>query len=112
MRSGPFDFSARPRQKGKIFSFYHRLRGPLSARRSLWQIPRPRPHGRGLGEADMTSMLARLLAVLLAAVWLAAPAIAEVNQVRFARQLGLGYLQFYIMEDRKLVEKHARELGL
>ncbi|MEA3023094.1 MAG: sulfonate transport system substrate-binding protein [Alphaproteobacteria bacterium] len=60
----------------------------------------------------MTSMLARLLAVLLAAVWLAAPAVAEVNQVRFARQLGLGYLQFYIMEDRKLVEKHARELGL
>jgi len=60
----------------------------------------------------MTSMLARLLAVLLAAVWLAAPAIAEVNQVRFARQLGLGYLQFYIMEDKKLVEKHARQLGL
>jgi len=57
-------------------------------------------------------MLARLLAVLLAAVWLAAPAIAEVNQVRFARQLGLGYLQFYIMEDKKLVEKHARQLGL
>ena len=60
----------------------------------------------------MTSMLARLLAVLLAAVWLAAPAIAEVNQVRFARQLGLGYLQFYIMEDKKLVEKHAQQLGL
>jgi len=57
-------------------------------------------------------MLARLVAVLLAAVWLAAPAIAEVNQVRFARQLGLGYLQFYIMEDKKLVEKHARQLGL
>src|SRR3979411_60525 len=48
MRFGPFDFSARPRRKGKIFSFRHRPRGPLSARRPLWQIPapaaaRPRP---------------------------------------------------------------------
>jgi NitT/TauT family transport system substrate-binding protein len=37
---------------------------------------------------------------------------AEVREVRFVRQLGLGYLQFYIMEDRKLVEKHARAMGL
>lgn len=37
---------------------------------------------------------------------------AEANQVRFARQLGLGYLQFYIMQDRKLVEAQAERLGL
>src|SRR5438270_501816 len=37
---------------------------------------------------------------------------AEVGQVRLARQLGLGYLQFYIMQDQKLVEKHARGAGL
>jgi sulfonate transport system substrate-binding protein len=48
----------------------------------------------------------------LACVALARPAGAEVNQVRFARQLGLGYLQFYIMEDKKLVEKQAQQLGL
>jgi NitT/TauT family transport system substrate-binding protein len=40
------------------------------------------------------------------------PAHAEVNEVRFVRQLGLGYLQFYIMEDQKLVEKHAKAIGL
>lgn len=37
---------------------------------------------------------------------------AEVNEVRFARQLGLGYLQFYIMQDQQLVEKQARRMGL
>lgn len=37
---------------------------------------------------------------------------AEATQVRFARQLGLGYLQFYVMEDQRLVEKQARARGL
>jgi len=32
--------------------------------------------------------------------------------VRFARQLGLGYLQFYVMEEQKLVEKHAKANGI
>jgi NitT/TauT family transport system substrate-binding protein len=40
------------------------------------------------------------------------PTRADVKQVRFVRQLGLGYLQFYIMEDQKLVEKQARAMGL
>jgi NitT/TauT family transport system substrate-binding protein len=52
------------------------------------------------------------IAALLAGLALAHPASAEVNEVRFARQLGLGYLQFYVMEEQKLVEKHARALGL
>jgi NitT/TauT family transport system substrate-binding protein len=39
-------------------------------------------------------------------------AAAEVNEVRFARQLGLGYLQFHIMQDQSLVEKHAHQMGL
>src|SRR5262249_39214306 len=39
-------------------------------------------------------------------------AIAEVSHIRLARQLGLGYLQFYVMQERRLVEKPARELGL
>ena len=30
----------------------------------------------------------------------AAPRSAEANQVRFARQLGLGYLQFYVMQEQ------------
>lgn len=37
---------------------------------------------------------------------------AEVEEVRFVRQLGLGYLQIYVLEDKKLVEKHAKALDL
>jgi len=40
------------------------------------------------------------------------PARAEVKEVRLARQLGLGYLQFYVAQDQKLVEKHGAALGL
>ncbi len=34
---------------------------------------------------------------------------AEANQVRFARQLGLGYLQFYVMQDKQMLEAPGRE---
>ena len=37
---------------------------------------------------------------------------AETKELRLGRQLGLGYLQFYVMEDQKLVEKHAKKEGL
>ena len=37
---------------------------------------------------------------------------AEANQLRAAKQWGLGYLQFMLMEDMKLVEKHAKAAGL
>ena len=60
----------------------------------------------------MSPHLVRALAALLAALAFVRPAAAEVNEVRFARQLGLGYLQFYVMEEQKLVEKHAQRLGL
>jgi NitT/TauT family transport system substrate-binding protein len=39
-------------------------------------------------------------------------AFAEATQVRFARQLGLGYLQFYVMQDKQMVEKAAERAGL
>ena len=39
-------------------------------------------------------------------------AFAEANQVRFARQLGLGYLQFYVMQDKQMLEKAAERAGL
>ncbi len=61
-----------------------------------------------------TACRAVLGAVLALATAFAAPAAAraEATTVRFARQLGLGYLQLYVMQDRGLVEKHAREAGL
>ena len=37
---------------------------------------------------------------------------AEANQVRFARQLGLGYLQFYVMQEKQMLEKAAERAGL
>lgn len=53
---------------------------------------------------------ALLSAVLVLASTLAAR--AEANALRIAKQYGLGYLQFMIMEDQKLVEKHAKAAGL
>jgi NitT/TauT family transport system substrate-binding protein len=40
------------------------------------------------------------------------PASAEATTLRAAKQFGLGYVQFIIMEDLKLTEKHAKAAGL
>ena len=37
---------------------------------------------------------------------------AETNELRVAKQYGLGYLQMMVMEEQKLVEKHAKAAGL
>jgi NitT/TauT family transport system substrate-binding protein len=55
------------------------------------------------------SMFALALALTIGAT---APARAEVNELRVGKQYGLPYIQFVIMEDRKLIEKHAKEEGL
>jgi NitT/TauT family transport system substrate-binding protein len=39
-------------------------------------------------------------------------ALAEAGKLRVAKQYGLGYLQLMVMEDQKLVEKHAKSAGL
>lgn len=48
----------------------------------------------------------------LAAWTNAVPAWAEATQLRAAKQFGLGYVQYMIMEDQKLVEKNAKAAGL
>lgn len=59
----------------------------------------------------MTAQFARRwLAALLVGVGLAAPATAQ--EIRLARQFSMGYLQFNVMEERQLIEKHARAAGL
>src|SRR2546423_14792998 len=64
-------------------------------------------------DADFVrTRMARLLACLVALVWLAAPATAEVNEIKLGKQYGLPYIQFVIMEDGKLIEKHAQLQGL
>jgi sulfonate transport system substrate-binding protein len=40
------------------------------------------------------------------------PAQAEATSLRVAKQFGLGYLQFMVMQDRQLIEQHARAAGL
>ncbi|MEJ0075222.1 MAG: ABC transporter substrate-binding protein [Alphaproteobacteria bacterium] len=54
---------------------------------------------------------AAALAALAAVTATPAPA-AESNTIRIGRQPGLVYLQAIIMEEKKLVEKHAATLGL
>ena len=59
--------------------------------------------------------VSRLAGCLLGLVAFAAAApagAAESNELRIARQPGLVYLQAIIMEEKKLVEKHAAALGL
>jgi NitT/TauT family transport system substrate-binding protein len=50
--------------------------------------------------------------VALTTLSLAQPAAAEADKLRAAKQFGLGYVQYMIMEDQKLVEKHAKAAGL
>lgn len=61
--------------------------------------------GRGVGAISAAIVAA-------AVVMPSGPALGEVREVRFARNLGLGYLQLYVMEELRLVEKHAANDGL
>ncbi len=37
---------------------------------------------------------------------------AEASQLRVAKQFGVAYMQFMVMEDQKMIEKHAKAAGL
>ncbi|GAM10270.1 hypothetical protein OR1_02558 [Geobacter sp. OR-1] len=58
--------------------------------------------------SSVVSMVLAFLLMLAAAV----PAVAEVKEIRLAKQYGLGYLPLIIMEEQRLIEKHARVAGL
>ncbi len=62
--------------------------------------------GRGLGRG--------FLAVAAALGILALPhqARAEATELRVAKQFGSAYMQFFIMQDQKMIEKHAKAAGL
>jgi len=53
-----------------------------------------------------------LLVALLLVVSLGTTSRAEVKEVRLAKQYGLSYLPLIVMEENKLIEKHARKAGL
>src|SRR5258705_7717418 len=54
----------------------------------------------------------RILASTLIAAALTNSAAAEVSELKIGKQYGLPYIQFVIMEDQKLIEKHAKLQGL
>ena len=57
----------------------------------------------------------RMLALAAAAsslALLAAPAYAELGEIHVSRQYGISYLPLMIMEDQKLIEKHAKAEGV
>src|SRR5688572_24492012 len=59
------------------------------------------------------TMLHRLAIASALLIGLAAPeARAEADKVRVAKQFGLAYMQYMVMEDQKLIEKHAKAAGL
>lgn len=59
----------------------------------------------------LRSIMAALVC-LLAVVNATTPVRAEATKVRAAKQFGLGYVQYMIMEERQLIEKHAKAAGL
>ena len=61
---------------------------------------------------DFTRRTLAATVAIAALAGLGAAAQAETKEVRFGRQLGVGYLQLYVMEELKLVEKHAQAAGL
>jgi NitT/TauT family transport system substrate-binding protein len=60
------------------------------------------------------SWSARRAAALCAAVLFALPALAraELSEIKLAKQYGISYLPLMLMEDGKLIEKHAKAAGL
>ena len=41
-----------------------------------------------------------------------APAVAQVPEIRLVQQFSIGYLQLNVMEHHKLIEKHAKLMGI
>lgn len=58
----------------------------------------------------LTGILTVSVFIGLAAV--PARSFAEVSEVRIAKQYGLAYLPMIVMEEQRLIEKHARKAGL
>ena len=58
------------------------------------------------------TVLAAVAAALVVAAAPVRPAAAEQSELRIAKQYGLGYLTLMVMEDRKLLERLAKEAGM
>ena len=56
--------------------------------------------------------LRSLIAGALAAAMLSPAAFAELAEINVAQQYGIGYLSLMVMEEQKLIEKHAKAAGV
>ena len=56
--------------------------------------------------------LLRLLAGAALAAALTGPALAADQEIRLAQQFSMGYLQLNVMQHERLIEKHAKALGV
>jgi NitT/TauT family transport system substrate-binding protein len=54
----------------------------------------------------------RKIAWALGVVLLTGTAHAEVSEVRLAQQFGIGYLPLHVVENQKLIQKHAAKAGI
>jgi len=55
----------------------------------------------------------RMRVALAVAAWLAAAgAAAEMSEIKVAQQYGISYLPLMVMEEQKLIEKHAKAAGV
>jgi len=57
-------------------------------------------------------MFGRLVALALAMAMLSPAAYAELAEINVAQQYGIGYLSLMVMEEQKLIEKHAKAAGV
>src|SRR3954466_8333276 len=53
-----------------------------------------------------------MLATAALAMLVATAARAEMSEIKVAQQYGIGYLPLMVMEEQKLIEKHAKAAGL
>jgi NitT/TauT family transport system substrate-binding protein len=72
---------------------------------------KPRRCGRPTEEI-MACLRLKALVASAALIVTSLSAFAEAGKLRVAKQYGLGYLQLMVMEDQKLIEKHAKQAGL
>ncbi len=59
-----------------------------------------------------TAMLSAALSCITALSMLTSPVLAEATTARAAKQFGLGYVNYMVMEEQQLIEKYAKAAGL
>ena len=63
-------------------------------------------------QTNRRKLLGGMAGAALVGTHQSAAAADEVTNLRFVRQLGIGYLPIYVIEAQNLIDKHAKALGL